>query len=248
MIRIIYAVLGWTLLVAGAQAAGGHGVTLDHAPVDIENKASLQRGAKYFVNYCLSCHSAQYSRFSRVATDLGLTDRQVEDNLIFTDAKIRDQMNVALRPEDARVWLGTAPPDLSLEARARGADWVYTYLRTFYVDDSRPFGVNNLVLPNASMPHALWRLQGWQEAKYQKERGPDGHEHEVFEGFDLVTPGEMSPKEYDRAVLDLVNFLVYLGEPAQLQRKTVGVWVVAYLLIFLVIAYFLKKEYWKDVH
>lgn len=238
---------GLSLALCGAaMAAGGH-VALDHAAVDISNRASLQRGAKYFVNYCLSCHSAQYSRFSRVGEDLGLTTIEVEDNLIFTDAKVRDPMRVALRPEDARTWFGAPPPDLSLVARARGADWVYTYLRSFYLDDTRPFGVNNLVLPNASMPHVLWELQGWQ-ALAEQEGEASGHEGHEPRALKLVEPGEMSPETYDRAVLDLVNFMVYLGEPAQLQRKRVGVWVLAYLIVFFVVAYMLKKEYWRDVH
>jgi ubiquinol-cytochrome c reductase cytochrome c1 subunit len=240
----------WGLLLAlsgVAMAAGGHGVELDHAAVDITNKASLQRGAKYFANYCLSCHSAKYSRFSRVGEDLGLTTIEVENNLIFTDAKVRDPMRVAMRSEDARTWFGAQPPDLSLVARARGADWIYTYLRSFYLDDMRPFGVNNLVLPNASMPHVLWDLQGWQ-ALASEEGASSRHGGHEGQALTLVEPGEMSPEAYDRAVLDLVNFLVYLGEPAQLQRKKVGVWVLAYLIVFFVVAYMLKKEYWRDIH
>lgn len=244
MSRYIMIVLLWVGAVGGVHAAGGS-VALEHAPVDIGNKASLQRGAKYFVNYCLSCHSAKYSRFSRIGSDLDLTDIQVEDNLIFTDAKVRDTMRVALRPEDAKNWFGAPPPDLSLIARSRGADWVYTYLKSFYLDETRPFGVNNLVLPNASMPHVLWELQGWQqrEAHGAEHGGHGAADH----GLSLAVPGSLSPKEYDRVVLDLVNFLVYVGEPAQTERKRLGVWVVSFLLLFLVVAYLLKKEYWRDV-
>ncbi len=227
-------------------AAGG-AVPLDHVATDVSNKASLQRGAKYFVNYCLSCHSLKYSRYSRMGEDLGLSTLQVEDNLIFTGAGVRDKMNVALQDKDARHWFGTSVPDLSLVARAKGADWLYTYLRTFYLDDSRPFGVNNLVLKNASMPHVLAELQGWQKPVY-KEGEKDASGEPVLARLELAEQGSLTPKEYDKVVRDLVNFLVYVGEPAQLMRKEVGIWVLMFLVFFFVVAYLLKKEYWKDVH
>ncbi len=236
------------LLFHGATAiAAGVGVHLDHAPVDVSNKASLQRGAKLFVNYCQGCHSAQYSRYSRVGKDLGLNTLQVEDNLIFTTSKVREPMTIALQAKDARTWFGNQPPDLSLTARAKGADWLYTYLRTFYLDDSRPLGVNNLVLANASMPHVLWELQGWQKPVY-KPGETDASGKPVLDHLELVENGQMTPEEYDKAMLDLVNFLVYLSEPAQLQRKQIGFWVILFLLIFIAVSYVLKKEYWKDVH
>lgn len=220
---------------------------MDHVATDVNNKVSLQRGAKYFVNYCLSCHSLKYSRYSRMGEDLDLSTLQVEDNLIFTDAKIRDKMDVALQEKDARHWFGTSVPDLSLVARAKGADWVYTYLRTFYLDDSRPFGVNNLVLKNASMPHVLAELQGWQKPVY-KEGETDASGEPVLEGLELEEEGRLSPEEYDKVVRDIVNFLVYVSEPAQIKRKQVGIWVLMFLVLFFVVAYLLKKEYWRDVH
>jgi ubiquinol-cytochrome c reductase cytochrome c1 subunit len=246
MKNIVVMSLFVSFLFGNAYAAGG-GVHLDHVATDVSNKASLQRGAKYFANYCQSCHSLKYSRYSRVGEDLGLSTLQMEDNLIFTGAGVRDKMNVALYDKDARHWYGTSVPDLSLVARAKGADWLYTYLRTFYLDDSRPFGVNNLVLKNASMPHVLWELQGWQKAVY-KEGEKDASGEPVLDRLELAEEGSLSPKEFDRVIRDLVNFLVYVSEPAQLQRKQVGVWVLMFLVFFFVVAYMLKKEYWKDVH
>ena len=244
--HILILILG-AILTGDGLAAGGAGVHLDHAAIDITNKASLQRGAKYYVNYCLGCHSAKYSRYKRVGDDLDLTTLQVEDNFIFTDNKVRDHMVVALRVRDANTWFGTMPPDLSLIARAKGADWVYTYLRTFYLDEARPMGVNNLVLPNASMPHVLWELQGWQKAVY-KPGETNAAGKPVLDHLELVEAGKMTAEEYDKAVLDLVNFLVYLSEPAQLKRQQIGFWVLAFLLLFFIVAYLLKKEFWKDVH
>ena len=239
-------IFGLMLLLGplGGAWASGVGVHLDKAPVDVSNTPSLQRGAKYFVNYCLSCHSAQYSRFLRVGTDLGLSPELVEKYLIFTDAKVRDHMKAVMTPSDAKEWFGAAPPDLTLMARAKGPDYVYTYLRSFYLDDSRPFGVNNLVLHNASMPHVLWRLQGWQIPEYEEEHG-----HTTIKGLTPVKgSGLLTPEEYDAVVADLVNFMAYLSEPAQLERKKIGIWVLLYLAVLGVLAYLLKKEYWKDVH
>jgi ubiquinol-cytochrome c reductase cytochrome c1 subunit len=249
---ILIMVAVWCPLSAvSVRASNAEEVQLEHAAVDISNTVSLQRGARLFVNYCLSCHSARYSRYSRVGEDLGLTTKQVEDNLIFTDRKIHDQMKVAMSAKEEKGWFGTQAPDLSLVARARGADWVYSYLRSFYLDDSRPFGVNNLVLPNAAMPDVLWELQGWQKL-VQKDGKKEGEEmkgnDQAVEELEIVKPGKLTPKEYDRAVLDLTNFLVYLSEPAQLKRKQLGLWVVLFLVFFFVVAYALKKEYWKDVH
>lgn len=246
MNKIVLMSIYLSLVFSTAFAAGG-GEHLDHIATDVSNKVSLQRGAKYFVNYCLSCHSLKYSRYSRMGEDLGLSTLQVEDNLIFTGAKVRDKMNVAMQDRSARHWFGTSVPDLNLVARAKGADWVYTYLRSFYVDESRPFGVNNLVLKNASMPHVLWELQGWQRPVY-KEGVKDASGEPVLEHLELVEEGSLSPKEYDKVVRDIVNFLVYISEPAQLKRKQVGIWVLLFLVLFFVVAYLLKKEYWKDVH
>lgn len=236
-----------SVLPGFALAAGG-AVAFDKAPVDINDRASLQNGAKLFVNYCLSCHSASYARYNRMGRDLGLTDEQVKENFLFAGQKIGDTMTVAMPAADAKRWFGVQPPDLSVIARARGADYLYTYLRAFYVDEARPFGVNNTVFPDVGMPHVLSDLEGLKKPVYHVTTGEDGQEHKTISGYELVTPGSMKPAEYDKAVGDLVNFLVYLSEPAQLERQRLGWWVMGFLAIFFVVAYLLKKEYWKDVH
>jgi len=225
-------------------AAGGS-VHLDHADVDLTDQASLQRGAKFFVNYCLGCHSAKYQRYNRMAQDIGLTEEQVKANLMYTTDKIGNTMDIAMSPADANKFFGTTPPDLSLIARSRGVDWLYTYLRSFYIDESRPTGVNNVVFKDVGMPHVMWELQGWQKAVFKEDE--HGGEH-VFERFELVKPGSMTPEQFDGAVRDLVNFLGYVGEPYKLERQRLGVKVLLFLAVFFVIAYLLKKEYWKDVH
>jgi ubiquinol-cytochrome c reductase cytochrome c1 subunit len=230
-----------------AMASEEH-VALDHANIDLGDQAVLQRGAKYFVNYCLSCHSAKYMRFNRVGRDLGLTDEQLRENLMFVAEKVGQPMTVAMRPDDGIHWFGVAPPDLSVIARARGVDWLYTYLRTFYLDDSRPFGVNNLVFKDTAMPAVLGNLQGWQKPVYKTIKNAEGMEEKVVEKLELVSPGKLSPDEFDRTARDLVTFLAYLGEPAKLERQRVGVWVLLYLVVFLAVAYAMKREYWKDVH
>ena len=237
------------LSVAPALAlAGGGGAHLEKADIDLNNKASLQNGAKLFVNYCLSCHSANFMRYSRMGRDLGLSDEQVEQNLMFTAEKIGEPMGVAMRAEDAANWFGTQPPDLSVVSRSRGVDWLYTYLTTFYLDDSRPFGVNNLVFKDVGMPHVLWELQGFQKAVFKDEKGEDGKTHKVFDRFEQVTPGKMSEVEYRDAMRDLTAFLAYMGEPAKMERQRLGVWVLLFLAVFFVVAYLLKKDYWKDIH
>lgn len=225
-----------------SSAAGG-GAHLDDADIDLGDQASLQRGAKYFVNYCLSCHSAKYQRYNRTARDLGLTEEEVKENLMFTTDKIGETMTIAMDPQDAEAWFGVAPPDLSVIARARGVDWLYTYLRSFYVDDTRPFGVNNIVFPDVGMPHVMWQLQGMQKANFEEVDG-----QQVFKGFEQVTPGTLSPEEFDVATRDLTAFLSYVGEPIQMERKRIGVYVLIFIAVFFVLAYLLKKEYWKDVH
>lgn len=236
------------LLPVAAYASSDAGVPLDHADIDISDKKSLQRGAKYFVNYCLSCHSAAYMRYNRMGKDLQLSDQQVEENLMFAADKIGATMTVAMPAANAKQWFGVAPPDLTVIARARGVDWLYTYLRTFYLDSARPFGVNNLVYKDVAMPHVLGDLQGWQRPVYKTETDADGHPHQVVERLEVVVPGQMTVAEYDRAARDLVAFLAYMGEPAQLARKDLGINVILFLLLFLGIAYLLKKEFWKDVH
>jgi ubiquinol-cytochrome c reductase cytochrome c1 subunit len=228
-------------------AAGG-GVHLDDADIDLSDQASLQRGAKYFVNYCLSCHSAQYMRYNRMARDLELTETEVIENLMFTTDKIGDTMNIAMTAEQGTEWFGNPPPDLSVITRARGVDWIYTYLRSFYLDESRPFGVNNIVFPDVGMPHALWELQGAQKAVFKLEKDAKGNEHEVFDHLEPASPGLLSAEEYDQVARDLTAFLSYVGEPIQMERKRLGVWVLLFIAVFFVVAYLLKKEYWKDVH
>jgi ubiquinol-cytochrome c reductase cytochrome c1 subunit len=229
-------------------AAGGPGVILEHANIDPTNKQSLQRGARIFVNYCLSCHSAALMRYERMGTDLGIDEKLVSENLMFTGGKVGELMTVATAPDDAKEWFGTVPPDLSVIARARGVDWLYTYLHSFYEDDSRHTGTNNLVFPDVGMPNVLWELQGIQEAVLTTVKDhADGTEHKVVE-LELVKPGLQTPKEFDRTVRDLVNFLDYMGEPAKYERRHLGTNVIIFLLVFLVLAVLLKKEYWKDIH
>ncbi|HEY0720360.1 MAG TPA: cytochrome c1 [Gammaproteobacteria bacterium] len=232
----------------GLALASTGGVHLDPAHVDLNDKASLQRGAKLFVNYCLSCHSAAFQRYNRMGKDLGLTDDEVKANLMFASEKVGDTMTIAMPTGDAKKWFGNPPPDLSVMARARGADYIYTYLRSFYVDEKKPTGTNNTVFPDVGMPNVLWELQGLQKPLYKTELDHEGNETHVLTGFEPVTKGTMSTTEFDQAALDLTNFLVYIGEPAQLQRKSLGVWVLLFLGILFVFAYALKKEYWKDVH
>ncbi len=249
MKKIIVAI---TLLALPALslAAGGEGYPLERAPLDLHNKASLQKGAKLYVNYCMGCHSLEHQRYNRLARDIGLTDDQVKQNLIFTGAKVGELMKNAMPKTDAKQWFGVVPPDLTLIARSRGTDYLFTYLQTFYLDPTRPFGVNNAVFPNAGMPHVLWELQGWQKPVYEvhkaKEKGAP--ETKALTGFELVQPGSMSPPEFREAMADLVNFLSYVGEPAQLDRQRIGIWVVLFLALASFIFYLLKKEYWKDIH
>jgi ubiquinol-cytochrome c reductase cytochrome c1 subunit len=222
--------------------------TFEKANNDVSNKASLQRGARNFVNYCSGCHSAKYVRFNRLAVDLDLTDDQVTQNLIFNGGKITDTMVNNMSEADAVAWFGKAPPDLSLIARARSTDYLYAFLKSFYLDPSRPTGMNNMVLAGAAMPNVLWELQGVQKAVYEGEGGADGKSVEKhFKGFELVTKGKLSPEEYDEFVRDTVNFLDYIGEPKQLERRALGFRVIGFLLLLFLLVYALKQEYWKDV-
>ncbi len=236
-----------TMVPALGLAAGG-GVHLDKADVDLHNKASLQNGARLFVNYCLSCHSAAYMRYSRMGQDLGLSDEQVIDNLMFAADKVGETMTVAMPEKDAKKWFGTKIPDLTVVARARGADWLYTYMRTFYLDPSRPWGVNNSTFKDVGMPHVLWDLEGLKQPVFETYKDHDGNDAKRIVGFEMVQPGKMSPAEYDNAVRDLVNFMVYMGEPAKLSRYSIGVWVLLFLALLFVVSYAMKKEFWKDIH
>jgi len=233
----------WPL--AGTTTTGGY--PLQNAGTDVSNLASLQRGARNFVNYCLGCHSAQYMRYSQVADDLALTEQELRDNLMFTGTRIYDAMLSSMPPEQAREWFGNAPPDVSLIARSRGVDYVYTFLKSFYGDPSRPTGANNAVLANTGMPHVLAGLQGVQQPRYEDKVGEDGKAVRHLVGLEPGAPGEMTAEEFDGFVRDTVNFLEYVSEPAKSQRRSLGVWVILYLLMFLAFTYFLKKEYWKDV-
>ncbi|WP_260294136.1 cytochrome c1 [Sedimenticola hydrogenitrophicus] len=245
MNKLIAAFLLATAPLLGLAAGGG--AHLDDADIDVSDQTSLQRGAKYFVNYCLSCHSAKFQRYNRLARDLGLTEDEVKENLMFTTDKIGETMNIAMSPANAEGWFGTAPPDLSLIARARGVDYIYTYLRGFYVDEARPFGVNNVVFPDVGMPHVLWELQGMQKAVFEEVDGQQVVKELVpVEG--AAGQGKMSTEEFDGAMRDLTAFLSYVAEPIQLERKRIGVWVLLFLAVFFVLSYLLKKEYWKDVH
>ena len=237
--------LFWILLAPGALLAAEAGYPLDRAPIDPQNLLSLQSGARTFVNYCLSCHSAQYMRYNRLE-DLGLTEDEIKANLILTEAKVGDTMKIALQPKEAKAMFGVAPPDLSLVGRSRGADWLYTYLRTFYRDPKSPTGWNNAVFPQVAMPHALWTLQGERVLKVSHGEGEHGGGTE-YEWAEL-SKGEQNEVQYDTTVRDLVNFLVYIGEPAATDRKRIGIVVLFVLGVLFVLAYALKKEFWKDVH
>lgn len=227
---------------AFAMAAGGHSVPLDKAPVNLADHESLQRGARMFVNYCLNCHSAAAMRYSRLQ-DIGLTEDQIKENLLFSAEKPGELMKIGMTKVDGKAWFGATPPDLSVIARSRGADWLYTYLRGFYRDDTRATGWNNTVFDKVGMPHVMWSLQGEMVPVYKKEG-----EHESIARLELAKPGSVTLAEYDAMVGDLVNYLVWMGEPAQVQRKQLGVIVLLFLAGFFVIAYYLKKEFWKDVH
>lgn len=240
MKKLITALL---FVLPAAVMAAGAGPHLEHANIDLSDKASLQRGAKLFVNYCLSCHSAAYQRYNRMGRDIGLTEDQVRDNLMLAGDKVGETMTIAMPQADAKRWFGNPPPDLSVIARARGVDYIYTYLKTFYIDENRPFGVNNAVFPDVGMPHALWELEGLKRAIHKTEG-----DKAVITGYEMVKPGSMSEAEYDEAARDLTAFLTYTAEPVKLERQRLGIWVLLFLAVFFVFAYALKKEYWKDVH
>jgi ubiquinol-cytochrome c reductase cytochrome c1 subunit len=247
MKRHMLAVLLVLVLAPAWVGATEGGVHLDEANIDPGNTQSLQRGARLFVNYCLSCHSAAMMRYERIGKDLGIEDKLVAENLMFTGGKTGDLMTVATHPQDAKEWFGTLPPDLTVIARARGVDWLYTYLRSFYRDDSKITGVNNLAFPDVGMPHVMWELQGWQKPVITTSRDHNGHEVKSV-SLELAEPGLLTPKEFDRAMRDLVNFLDYMGEPAKHERRALGVKVILFLFLFLVFAYLMKREFWKDVH
>jgi len=237
MKRLLLALILAPCLVLASEG----GYRLDRAPIDPTDLVSLQSGARTFVNYCLNCHGAQYMRYNRL-TDLGLTETEIRDNLIFTDAKFGGTMKVALGAKEGKAMFGAAPPDLTVIGRSRSPDWLYTYLRTFYRDENSPTGWNNAVFPLVAMPHALWTLQG--ERALETTSGEHGH---IENKWVQLTPGTQNTVQYDTTVRDLVNFLAYMGEPAASSRKRIGVLVLFALGILFIFAYALKKEYWKDV-
>lgn len=263
--QLLTLIVAW--LPVAVLAAGGGGWPLDDFEADLTDKASLQRGVKVYMNYCMGCHSLQYSRYERVANDLDIPHDLAEANLIFDpDTKIGSLMTNAMAEEDAKKWFGAAPPDLSLVARSRSPEWLYTYLRTFYRDESRPYGVNNKVFPDVAMPHVLLELQGVQECAPGRVHAPNGGIlRDPLTGEDvlydesgkplnpcgklvLAEEGKLSPKEFDTLVYDLVNFLEYVAEPMQMQRERIGIYVLLFLALFFIFAYLLNREYWKDVH
>ena len=242
------------VLLPGLTFASEGGFPLDKAPDHTKDLAALQNGAKLFVNYCLSCHSASALRYNKLQ-DLGLTEEQIKSNLLFTSDKVGSMMTVAMTPKDAKEWFGAAPPDLSVIARAKassagsGPDWLYTYLRTYYKDDTRATGWNNLTYPNVAMPHVLWELQGVRDAKFVEEKDPHDASKVThkFAGFEQITPGKLTALEYDKSVADLVSFMTWMAEPAQNTRKRLGAWVLMFLGVFIVITWRLNASYWKDI-
>lgn len=220
-------------------------LALQDANIDLRDQASLQNGAKYYMSYCIGCHSLKYLRYNRMAADLGIDDANLRKNVLVGDAKPGDPMTNAMRPEDAEKWFGVPSPDLTLVTRWRSPDWVYTYLKTFYTDPTRPYGVNNVVFPNVAMPHVLTDLQGAQVPILSSAHGAAAP---VVEGVKLAQPGTLKPEQYDAMVRDITAFLTYAGEPSQLERRRLGVFVLLFLGFFFIVAYAMKKEFWKDVH
>ena len=249
MKKIISLILAVTSVTA--MAAGGH-VHLENANIQPDNLVSLQNGAKLYVNYCMGCHSLEHQRYERMAKDLQIPNDVVIQNLMVTGDKIGEQMKIAMNKADAAEWFGAAPPDLTLASRVRknGTDWLYTYLKSFYRDETRPYGVNNIVFPSVGMPHVLEGLQGEQVALFDEVPCEDDKSRtcKKFNKFELVKEGSMSPEEFDGAARDISNFLHYVGEPMKAERRAIGVYVLMFLLVLFGLAYLLKKEYWKDVH
>jgi ubiquinol-cytochrome c reductase cytochrome c1 subunit len=242
MMRLLAAALGGLLLLAAGTAGADEVETLPFK-ADLGNAASLQRGARDFMGYCSGCHSLKYLRYNRLAQDLDIPEDLLKKDLIFSGAKVGDPI-VSAMPAQSVDWFGRVPPDLSLETKAKGADWVYSYLMGFYLDSSRPLGVNNLYLPGVSMPAVLGELQGWQKMVTKEDKNGA----KVFDHFELAQPGSLSPEEYKEFVSDLTNFMVYASEPSAFERLGLGTKVLAYLVLLLILTYFLKKEFWRDIH
>lgn len=252
MKKIILTLMTAVALLAGAgtQAAEG-GFAWDKAPHKTNDLGALQNGAKLFVNYCLNCHSAAFMRFNRLK-DIGLTEQQIKDNLLFTTDKVGETMKATIDPKQAKDWFGATPPDLTVVARSRagaggsGSDYLYTYMRTYYRDSTKVTGWNNLAFPSVAMPHALWELQGERQPVFVDVQ-EDGHTVAKFKGWETVTPGTMTPLQYDQAVGDLVGYLQWMGEPAQNTRVRIGVWVLLFLLCFSFMTWRLNAAFWKDI-
>jgi ubiquinol-cytochrome c reductase cytochrome c1 subunit len=240
------------LALLPALALAEEGFQLDHAPDRSNDTAALQHGAKLFVNYCLNCHAAASMRYNRLR-DLGLSEDQIKANLLFTSDKVGGMMTVAMAPKDAKAWFGVVPPDLSVIVRAKsgeagtGRDYLYTYLRSFYKDDTRPTGWNNMVLHNVAMPHVLWELQGVRTIRMADVKDEEGHVEKAFAGYDTVKPGTLTPLEYDNAIGDLVGYMEWMAEPAAATRKRLGVWVLLFLTGFALLAWRLNASFWKEV-
>ena len=230
--------------LAAGPASASEGGALPNAGTDLGDQASLQRGAKLYMNYCSGCHALKYLRYSRMAEDLGLTEEQVQASLNFTGSKAGEQVHVAMTEAQGTQFFGKAPPDLSVIARVRGTNWISAYLKSFYLDETRPVGWNNTVFPNASMPNVLWEMQGLQHAEF----GPEANGERPVEKLVLAQPGTQTPAQFDQTVRDITTFLEYAGEPAALKRQAIGVWVVLFQAFFTFLAWLLKKEYWRDVH
>lgn len=243
-------VIAFAVLAAGAAtgALAEEGESLPHSGADINNLESLQRGARNYVNYCSGCHSMKYVRYNRMAADLKIPESELKDLMVSPDSKPFDTLGTSM-PPDAEGWFGKQPPDLSLMARARGGvDYIYAFLKGFYVDKTRPWGVNNLVLPGAAMPDVVAELQGLQKPVFKNEPDEHGSAKMVLTGVEAMTPGALKPEEYDQFARDTANFLDYASEPVKAKRQSMGIFVTLFLLVFFVFALMLKKEYWKDVH
>jgi ubiquinol-cytochrome c reductase cytochrome c1 subunit len=222
------------LLIQSSFIFASEEVYLEKAPIDLSDQPSLQKGARTFINYCLNCHSAKYMRYNKLL-DIGLSKKDIKENLLFTGKKIGDPMEISMPVKESKKWFGATPPDLSVTARSRGSDWIYSYMKGFYRDSSREIGWNNLVYTNSAMPHILWELEG--EKELDKKTGK----------LSLVKTGKLNQKEYDAVITDLTNFITYMSEPDQLKRKKMGFYVVGFLLLLLVLTIKLKKEFWKDI-
>ena len=222
------------LLIQSSFILASEEIHLEKAPIDLSDQPSLQKGARTFINYCLNCHSAKYMRYNKLL-DIGLSKKDIKENLLFTGKKIGDPMEISLPVKESKKWFGATPPDLSVTARSRGSDWIYSYMKGFYRDSSREIGWNNLIYVNSAMPHILWELQGEQELDENTGK------------LSLIKAGKLNEKEYDAVITDLTNFITYMSEPGQLKRKKMGFYVVGFLLLLLVLTIKLKKEFWRDI-